>query len=681
MKKTTRAALVRVRALLEPRRLDGEAIAQALEGQGAPLTLLVAIAYARRGELQAAKRYVRAALESPVATTAEDSLVRLVAGLVSFVTEEHRLSLELLRSAAELAPSSRGRLLYLAQERASFLGWDDDQLEILQLATEHGVATPRAHLLAAQVHARRRQWAAALERVDQALVSYPNFASPLMERARLCLELGDGDACLASLDQALTTEGRAYAFQMEAAGLTRRLGRLDRAQHHLLRAQEVEGTSLAPRVALAELSALRGELEQAAAQARECLASDPSCADAQRVLDALNDSRGDIERLRARLIGAAPREPSGALAPRGSGGQRAKSALSGAPAAPWDAAQELERAHSLLGVGMGWDVLRTSRGEGSWGVSAPREAPRRSLSEAEIAAFVRDGYVRVSGCFDEAFARVVRAEVEARVQQSPARWVKHAERGAPARFTSEDPSTWTMPIMIIDGARTFSLPDRFPRAWGAICELLGGPERVASRQITDYMNLNLCAGREDGFKPPTLASSAWHVDDPSSLSDLRGIVNGLVLIVLFDRVAAGAGGTLVLPGSVADVVHFLVESEPGRDLTQPEVRQELAARSSQVVELTGEVGDFFLLHPLLLHSAAPNPSGRIRWMANPTLYLKQPLRARPATGYEPSPVELAVWRALEPPGGALSRADQVHSNGRSQPLSFIEAAAVTRSSC
>jgi hypothetical protein len=54
-----------------------------------------------------------------------------------------------------------------------------------------------------------------------------------------------------------------------------------------------------------------------------------------------------------------------------------------------------------------------------------------------------------------------------------------------------------------------------------------------------------------------------------------------------------------------------------------------------------------LLHPLMMHTASRNSSGRIRWMANPMVYLQQPLDPFRPTD-ELSLVELAIARAITP---------------------------------
>ena len=89
----------------------------------------------------------------------------------------------------------------------------------------------------------------------------------------------------------------------------------------------------------------------------------------------------------------------------------------------------------------------------------------------------------------------------------------------------------------------------------------------------------------------------------------------------------------------------------------------LVEQCQQFEELTGNAGDVALLHPLMLHRASANPSGRARFIQNGRLSLEEPLcfnRADPADSpheavlaqHESS--EEAVWAfargALRPAG-------------------------------
>jgi hypothetical protein len=67
---------------------------------------------------------------------------------------------------------------------------------------------------------------------------------------------------------------------------------------------------------------------------------------------------------------------------------------------------------------------------------------------------------------------------------------------------------------------------------------------------------------------------------------------------------------------------------------------------SDFVELTGKAGDVVLLHPFMIHSHSHNPSGRPRFITNPPVALREPMRFDRTPFEAHSPVEMAVLKAL-----------------------------------
>jgi hypothetical protein len=62
----------------------------------------------------------------------------------------------------------------------------------------------------------------------------------------------------------------------------------------------------------------------------------------------------------------------------------------------------------------------------------------------------------------------------------------------------------------------------------------------------------------------------------------------------------------------------------GREFWQSLAAHESKISDSSIVEATGEVGDVFLLHPLMLHSASKNLLRKPRIITNPPVSLKEP---------------------------------------------------------
>lgn len=64
------------------------------------------------------------------------------------------------------------------------------------------------------------------------------------------------------------------------------------------------------------------------------------------------------------------------------------------------------------------------------------------------------------------------------------------------------------------------------------------------------------------------------------------------------------------------------------------------------VEVTGEVGDVFLLHPLMLHAASSNSLRNVRIITNPPVSLREPMSFDREDGSEYSLVEKKTLKAL-----------------------------------
>jgi hypothetical protein len=72
---------------------------------------------------------------------------------------------------------------------------------------------------------------------------------------------------------------------------------------------------------------------------------------------------------------------------------------------------------------------------------------------------------------------------------------------------------------------------------------------------------------------------------------------------------------------------------------------ELIGQCAEFVETTGRLGDVVLLHPFVLHAVSQNHRGP-RFITNPPITLREPMRFDRADPAEHSLVERAVLRAL-----------------------------------
>jgi hypothetical protein len=270
---------------------------------------------------------------------------------------------------------------------------------------------------------------------------------------------------------------------------------------------------------------------------------------------------------------------------------------------------------------------------------------RQVLSDLDVEHFLTNGYVVVRGCFSPQAAREYTRTIWTRLGYDP-----------------EDRSTWAEPTIHMPSHRVIHVPSFAPRAWHAVCELVGGPERIsASKPYTwdDGFVVNLGEGADRPWTPATAASPGWHADGDFFRHFLDSPEQGLATLVLWSDVRHQGGATFLAADSVAPVARFLAAHPSG--LTPPGTPHRgqrdgsrspnlnyatLAAECRKFAEADGSVGDVYLLHPFLLHAIAQNVLRDVRIITNPPLTLAEPMRFDRADPSEHSIVERAVLSAL-----------------------------------
>ncbi len=294
------------------------------------------------------------------------------------------------------------------------------------------------------------------------------------------------------------------------------------------------------------------------------------------------------------------------------------------------------------------------------GSAAPRKARGDALASEQVEAFVQSGFLALRGALTPDETRGWRERALKRIRLAPERYVVVRGEADPeanfdwasfdpgaadwSRFSPDDPATWPCPRFHVLGDDLRPIAEISGRVWAAITQLLGGASRVATRAIGEHVVLNLYEDRGCAF--PTPRTRGWHLDAPRADMRVDNLVNGLVGILLLDDVVSGQGATCVLPESVPLVAQAIASAKDGVDFVDRDAPQAaspaIAARCTEVVELTGQAGDVFLLHPFILHTGSPNEAGRVRWMSNPIVHTAEALSFTSPR----SPVEDAIARAL-----------------------------------
>ena len=249
------------------------------------------------------------------------------------------------------------------------------------------------------------------------------------------------------------------------------------------------------------------------------------------------------------------------------------------------------------------------------------------LTPEQREQFLTEGHIVIRGAFP-------RAEAIA--------WVR--EECAHIGYDLDDPSTWEKEYIRIETKRRVTLDEYAPAAWEASCDLMGGRDRVAYQSGIGLFAMNLRQGADKPYRPASAEVGGWHKDGWQFRHFLDSHEQGLLGIPLMTDVLPEGGGTFIAADSVAVVARFLA-AHPEGVLPDDFPNQELVSQCHDFREITGEAGDFFLLHPYLLHAVSQNRLRRPRAICNVLYALKEPMQLnRPDGDY--SPVEAAILRGL-----------------------------------
>jgi hypothetical protein len=188
----------------------------------------------------------------------------------------------------------------------------------------------------------------------------------------------------------------------------------------------------------------------------------------------------------------------------------------------------------------------------------------------------------------------------------------------------------------------FSVSTFAPKVWTSVKQLLSPSTinaEVSSWKDGFIVNLGTPAGHNKLVKPQELPG--WHTDGDFFVHYLDSPEQALLIIPLWSDIVPGGGGTMICPKAIDTMAKFLYDHPEGvtpRFATRaqnPELKTEeqgleffngIAASmpDEAFVEVTGVVGDVYLLHPLMLHSASNNMLRKVRVITNPPVSIQEP---------------------------------------------------------
>jgi len=264
------------------------------------------------------------------------------------------------------------------------------------------------------------------------------------------------------------------------------------------------------------------------------------------------------------------------------------------------------------------------------------------LTPGQVRNFWEHGFLRLESCFTREKAAEWTETVWKRLGMDP-----------------NDKSTWDRERINMPSHRSEHVTTFAPKAWNAICELLGGEDRVAKESAiwNDGLIVNLGTPEFEGKFPPPQDLPGWHVDGDFFVHFLDSKEQGLLVIPLFTDIKEHAGGTMITPDAIPIIANHLYNHPEGVSPRMVPMGEEpaydglgfycaIAKQCKEFHEMTGNIGDVILMHPLMMHSASRNSLRIPRIITNPPVSLKEPFNFYRANPEEYSLVELKTLQSL-----------------------------------
>ena len=219
------------------------------------------------------------------------------------------------------------------------------------------------------------------------------------------------------------------------------------------------------------------------------------------------------------------------------------------------------------------------------------------LTDGQVAAYHRDGFVRLEAAFSSSVA----------ARCVDAMWDELPE-------DRDDPSTWTRPVARLMGHRdpAFVEAATSPRWVAAIGQV--APEG----DPTPWMG-GTCAIRFPIDGDP--GDDGWHIDasfpgEGGWWVNVHSRDRALLMLVLYTEVGEDDAPTRIRVGSHLDIPAVLApfgdDGVFGMEVPIPE-----SALERPIALATGHPGDVYLCHPFLVHAAQRNRGTTVRFVSQP----------------------------------------------------------------
>jgi len=267
----------------------------------------------------------------------------------------------------------------------------------------------------------------------------------------------------------------------------------------------------------------------------------------------------------------------------------------------------------------------------------------RVLTDEHVQSFLDNGYLVVKDCLDTSVAE---------------HWI--AEAYDRLGYDRNDPSTWTKEIIWMDHQNHLPVHKVAPKAWDALLDVIGGEDRsepqvmglpsghftsINSFLWSDSFIVNFHRGADQPWQPPSAEVRGSHKDGSYFKHFLDSREQALLPIVMWSDMLHQGGGTFIAPDSVRVIARYLADHPEGVSPNDFNF-QELISRCTRFEEVSGQAGDVVIMHPFMLHASSQNTLKQPRFMTNPPVVLKEPMKLSRENPEEFSLLERATLHYL-----------------------------------
>ena len=256
-----------------------------------------------------------------------------------------------------------------------------------------------------------------------------------------------------------------------------------------------------------------------------------------------------------------------------------------------------------------------------------------ALSKQQIDQFIEDGYVQIENAVPEETCAEIRE-------------ILWNDLGV----DRNDSTTWTRPVIRLGfySHPPFNKAVNMPLLTGAFDQLVGKDRWIPRNSIGTF------PVRFPSVEDP--GDTGWHVDSSFPGNDMNDFstwrINvyskgrALLMLFIFSDIGETDAPTIIRRGSHRDVAKILAPyGKKGLSFMELAGKLDVTNYCEQVLA-TGKAGMVYLCHPFVVHAAQPNHGKSPRFLAQPTLEMKEDLQLWGNIN-ESSPVEKAIRIALE----------------------------------